>query len=100
MAFDMYHDDQRDFIDHHEEGILEYLDEGKHPQLCVIKKNFYGDPIFTSAQANEVVHELISLRKGIAQDKSLQYLVMVIDRLLPFFSEAYQNGSEARCAGD
>lgn len=100
MAFDMYHDDQREFIDHHEEGILSFVDAGKHPQLSVIKDNFYRDPIFSSNQSNEIVHELIALRTTVENDKSSKYLISVIDRLLPFFSQAYQNGSEVRCESD
>lgn len=100
MAFDMYCDDQRAYIDHHEEGILDFVSERDHPRLGVIKRDFYGDPVFSPSEANEIVHELISLRLLLQNDKPHQYLVSLIDRLIPFFSKAYTKGVEVRCAGD
>ena len=99
MAFDMYLDDERAYIDHHEEGIFSLINEDeKCPRLNWIWQEFYDSPVIEPNVANELVHELIAVRCLIPREQ--RHLVLLIDRLLPFFSKGFVASKSIRCSGD
>jgi hypothetical protein len=100
MAFEMYCQDERAFIDHHEEALFELVrGSDRYPRLDWIWSQFYADPKIHPEMANELVHELIQLRTT-AQGDNCRRLLHVIDRLLPFFSRAYTANAGINCASD
>ncbi len=101
MAFDFYLGEENTFIDHHEEGLFELInDEGKYPQLNCLWDNFYDGPLITPTIANKLVHELIELRQQIYQSNENHYLLKAIDRILPLLSKAYVGNSQVKCMSD
>lgn len=100
MAFCLYSGGQSTHIAHHEETIFNFIGGSNYPKLNRLKEHLYDDPAFTSSEANELVHELIGLRSVIAEENSSRYLIEVIDRLLPFFSQAYLNGVSVTSVSD
>ena len=52
IPFSGYLGEENTFIDHHEEGLFELInDEGKYPQLNCLWDNFYDDPLITPTVA-------------------------------------------------
>lgn len=101
MAFDMYLGEERTYIDRHEEGLFELIrDDDQYPRLNWVWEKFYDGPVIQSNVANELVHELTSLRKLIGGEKEFKDLLVVIDRILPFFSKAYTRGELIKCMSD
>ena len=100
MAFDLYLGDERAFIDHHEEGIFDLINEGSYPQLSRLWDCYYKSPPISYETANDLVHELIHLRQEIGAEKSEAYLVRTIDRLLPLLSKAYKLKINIRTCSD
>jgi len=99
VAFDMYLDDKREFIDYHEEGIFSLINEDdNYPRLNWVWQEYYDDPVIEPNVANELVHELIALRSEIPKDQ--KHLVLLIDRLLPFFSKGFVLGKAIRSGSD
>lgn len=97
MAFDMYLDGERTFIDVHEEDLFYKINEDEgFPKLNWIWQNFYKSPKITPDVSNTLVHELILL-KSICNEKSI---IHVIDKLLPFFSNAYKSNKVIETASD
>ncbi len=96
----MFHDDRRAFIDHHVERLFKFVDPKRHPLLYRMHCEFYDDPVFNTNQCNELVHELIALRVSLETAVSEKYLISLIDRLLPFFSQTFQANGEVRCVSD
>ena len=101
MAFDMYLDGERAFIDHHEENLFYLIKEDEnYPQLNWIWQQFYDGPRIEPHIANDLVHELIRLKAQIAHDDSQKAIDHLIDRLLPFLSKSYKNKQAILCASD
>jgi len=99
VAFDMYLNDERAYFDHHEEAIFDLITEdNKYPRLNWVLQEFYGSPVIEPNVSNELVHELIAVRCIIPKEQ--RHLVLLIDRLLPFFSKGFVSGTSIRCAGD
>jgi len=101
MAFDFYLDKERTFIDHHEEGLFELInDDEKYPRLNWLWENFYNGPEIDPAVANELVHELIALRQNLVGKTDYKYVLHTIDRILPFISKAYTRDKSIKCMSD
>ena len=101
MAFDIYLNKERTFIDHHEEELFSLIEsDDDYPQLNMIWDKFYDGPVIQPNIANDLVHELIALRHVIKNDKQYKYLIEPIDRLLPFLSKAYKSGQQLKCMSD
>jgi len=66
MAFDIYLGNESTFIDHHEELLFEIVnDDEKYPNLNWLWENFYNGPSISAERANDLVHELISVREKV-----------------------------------
>lgn len=103
MAFDMYLGlgEERTYIEHHEEGLFELInDDDQYPRLNWVWAKFYDGPVIQPNIANELVHELINLRKLIAGERESKHLLVLIDRILPFFGKAYTRGELIKCVSD
>ena len=100
MAFDMYVGDEHESINDQEEYLLSMIHgaEMEYPQLSKIAKNFYGDVKFATAEANELVHELMKLNSSNTQDNTAMKLHIL--RLASFFSIAVQTNQDVICGGD
>ena len=93
----MYLGSIREKIDHHEENLLSMVREDENfPKLSWLFDEFYNGPQINPECSNELVHELINL-KGLNSDKSL---VHTIDRLMLFFSKAYNQKKIIICKSD
>ncbi|MBL1320522.1 MAG: hypothetical protein COA63_005600 [Methylophaga sp.] len=101
MAFDFYLGEDSTFIDHHEEGIFELInDNEQYPQLNWLWENFYDGPLIAPNIANKLVHELIELRQQLYHRKEHSYLLIPIDRILPLLNKAYVCNSPVKCMSD
>ena len=99
MAFDMYIDNEREFIDHHEEEIFSLINEDdSYPMLNWLWQEYYDGPKVEPRISNDLVHELIALRSSLTKDQ--KYLLVTIDRLLPFLSKAFVLNKTIRCVSD
>lgn len=101
MGFEMYAGNAHECIAHHEESIFALLeqDERRYPQLAVLRQEFYRSHRLSAQMTGDLVHELIDLlaaNGGIAN----RPLLLLVLRLLPFFSMAYRHGVEVRCVSD
>ncbi len=101
MPFDIYLDEERVFIDHHEEHMFDLINEDdNYPQLNWIWEEFYNGPVIYPNIANDLVHELIALRQRVVQNKEYKYLTVPIDRIMPLLSKAYKSGQLLNCMSD
>ena len=101
MAFELLYANESNYIGHGEEELLKIASKSKgYPQLKYLWDQFYSNPRISDRSANEVVHELISIRKKLIINPDNKYLISAIDRLLPSFSEAYKLGETIRCISD
>ncbi|MBV1910608.1 MAG: hypothetical protein KUG78_15000 [Kangiellaceae bacterium] len=101
MAFDMFLGKERACIDHHEEGLFAVInDDDSYPKLNWIWQEYYDSPLIQPNDANELVHELLALRLQVLRKDELKYLTSVIDRLLPFLSNAYRENEQIKCGSD
>lgn len=101
MAFDMYFDDSRECIDHHEEFLFHLVqsDDERYPELLRLWEAFYDGPRISSTAAGALVHELLELVSAHG-GASNQPLTSIAVRLSVFFSKAYRSGVEVRCVSD
>jgi hypothetical protein len=100
MAFDMYLGEKYEKIDHHEEFIFGLIeDDSMYPELSRIWIGFYTNLVISPQQSNRLIHELLMLleKANLSENKTFTKLLL---RLLPFFSAAYVNDQDIRCAGD
>lgn len=100
MAFDMYLGEKYEKIDHHEEFIFGLIeDDLMYPELSRIWIGFYTNLVISPQQSNRLIHELLMLLEtaNLSENRTFTKLLL---RLLPFFSGAYVNGQDIRCAGD
>ncbi len=87
MAFDMYLANKKIFIDVHEEALFHKINEDERfPKLNWIWEHFYNGPEIIPEISNDIVHELILLKNICEEEK----IIFVIEKLLPFFSNAYR----------
>lgn len=97
----MYASDTREVIGPQEEFIFLHVakDPSRYPQLAAIWAKFYDDPCLSPPQSGALVHELIDLLAchGGASNKPLMNVVV---RLLVFFSMAFREQVDVRCASD
>lgn len=101
MAFDLYIADSRITIEHFEEGVFDLIsNDARFPELNFIFKQYYNNPRIEPHQSNDLVHELIALRSEVFSNNDYKYIVMLIDRLLPFFSKAYISSQPIKCSSD
>jgi hypothetical protein len=101
MPFDIYLAEESVFIDHHEESLFELVNgDSNFPQLNWIWEKFYDGPVIQPNIANDLVHELILLRKSIIKSKEHLYLSVPIDRIMPLLSKAYKNDQQLKCMSD
>ena len=101
MAFDIYLGNEHAFIDHHEELLFEIVnDDEKYPNLNQLWKNFYNGPLVSPERANELVHELISVREKVKDSENEKYLLVPIDRVVPLLSKAYKENQQLKCLSD
>ncbi len=100
MAFDMYIGNQHDSIDVQEEYILSMIDgdEKEYPQLNKMHLNFYGNVVFSSPEASELIFELLKLN-SLNIHSNAQFKLLIL-RLSSFFSIAVRKNQEIICAGD
>ncbi|MBA4502534.1 hypothetical protein [Marinobacterium marinum] len=100
MAFDMYIGSEHDSIDAQEEYILSMIngDEKEYPQLNKIHLNFYGDVVFSSAEASDLIFELLKLN-ALNIHLNTQFKLLIL-RLSSFFSIAVRTNQKVVCAGD
>lgn len=100
MSFVMHAVENSEAIHHHEESIFSLIEEdGEFPQLWQLWENFYNDPRLSPESSNRITHELISLR-SVAESLQMKHEIKIIDRLMVFFSKAYQSNSEIKCISD
>ncbi len=101
MAFDMYLAEKAEEISHHEESLLELISEDDdYPTLNWLWEEFYNGPAIRPELANQLVHELIRLKGVLKHDSNNKQFLHTIDRLLPFFSNAYQSNQTIKCMSD
>ncbi len=101
MAFDMYLGKERESIEYYEEVLFSIIKEDdSYPKLNWIWEEFYNGPLILPNDANEIVHELITLRTQISKNDEQESLINMIDRLLPFLNKAYKMNEKVRCISD
>ena len=101
MAFDIYFGKESTFIDHHEELLFELVnDDPLYPNLNWLWEHFYNGPLITAERANDLVHELISIREKIKDSENEKYLLVPIDRVMPILSKAFKNNQQLQCVSD
>jgi hypothetical protein len=101
MAFDLYLNSERSYIDHHEEEIFLLIsDDEEFPNLNWLWQNFYEGPRISPEISNKLVHELLMLKAQFKELKDNDHLNVPIERILPFLSKAYLSNTEIRCASD
>ncbi len=101
MALELIFDNESNFIDHNEEELLTIAyGDTKYPHLTRLWDDFYDNPIIYYNFLNDIVHELITIRKQLLAYEGKDDLVSAIDRLLPFFSSAYKQVKTIKCISD
>ena len=101
MPFDIYLGEERVFIDHHEELMFDLInDDANYPQLNWIWKKFYDSPVIQPCIANDLVHELITLRQQVIENNDHKYLAVPIDRVMPLLSKAYKSDQQLKSMSD
>ncbi len=66
----------------------------------MVLRSVYRDPVFSSKESNELVHELILILAIIEKDIEMKYLTAFVLKLIFFFSTAYKNGQQIRSESD
>ncbi len=101
MAFNIYLGNESTFIDHHEELLFEIVnDDPLFPNLNWLWEHFYNDPLIPPERANNLVHELISIREKIKESENEKYLLVPIDRVMPILSKAFKENQQLKCMSD
>jgi hypothetical protein len=101
MAFDLYLNKERAYIDHHEEELFLLInDDEAYPQLNWLWEMYYDGPVIQPIIANDLVHELITLREVVKDDKYYKFLIKPIDRMIPLLSKAYKSNQQIKCMSD
>ena len=101
MAFDLYLENEKAFIDFHEEVLFSLINENDlYPNLNWLWENYYNSPLIHSARANDIVHELIKLRNEISNKNQYIQVKNTIDRIMPFLSKAYKKNKQIECSSD
>ncbi len=100
MSFDMYCLGRKEAIEHHEEGIFEYINENEaYPELFKVWEAFYEGSIIDPECSNRIVLELIALREELSEQDRKAYSRLV-DRLQSFFCFSYVEKASIRCVSD
>ena len=101
MAFDMYLENDKEFIDHQEEYIFYLVNEDNdYPKLNWLWENFYDGPRIPPEFSSEIFKELTLLRSSILDAENNKGLISVIDRIVPFFKKAHDLNRVIRCVSD
>lgn len=104
MAFDMYMRyglfTKKEQIHHHEEFILQMMEEGEYPDANFLWENFYNGPKIDPEMANRLVHELLEFRSTHENHSQIKSIKSFVDRLVVFFSKAYTKKVTIRCHSD
>ena len=100
----MYIENKRECIDHHEEELLmqvyQDVKDPPYPELNRIWESFYDGPLIMPDVSKRVAKELIVLREEISLKKEFKYLLVTIDRLVPFFEESARRRITIKCVSD
>lgn len=101
MGLDFYAGERHETIEHHEKFLFSLIEgqAAEYPQLTRIWYEYYDDPRISTAQAQQLLHEVLSLleQAGGLSNKPVAHSIM---RLALFFNYAIRSGSEITTMSD
>ena len=100
MAFDMYIGSMNEKIHYSDEDffMLVIREEG-FPNLEWLWDNFYSSPKIYSDRSSAIISELAKAR-GVKSIKSRKEFISFIERVTPFFKNAYDSNVTINCVSD
>ena len=101
MAFDMYLDKERVFINYDEEIIFNLINEDDdYPKLNWLWENYYDSPLIGFGVAEQLASELSLLASNIGNSNNEKAVRKICKKLSVFFNRAYVSGKQIKCYSD